>query len=468
MRRKIERKSGGFTLVEILVAITVLGIVIVPFMHSFVTASRTNAKAKTLQNATALGTSLMEEIKANSIEELAFEFNYPNKTTDSGSESRFDIIDAGTFESVEEVRADGDSYQPVLKYKKDASGADNRKYVTASVLYEDYQSGSSDEYEYLGQESGKYYFVMKGVKSGTGTYDALITMDANAYKTVDDKGYNDQTTPIIDSVDVLQDAFYVQSAGFDEEYAKKIYEESGSPKDILAESLLDGDLSNGELKRTITIDIEKSGNLTNVYVTYDYQTYNYKPGLYSTSSKKNLIYSNVESPGYELRSIYLCYIPNYASAVINSAVKDEIIVNNPFNVEAELFLIKQKQSSYNTYLYQMKDSKYYCEVSVREDVGNFNASSHKAALSVRTNLNENIYDSSAGLINKYSLTYSNLEMTQTATLKNAKNILDEKSLDGAEVKDRIYDVCVEVYEEGQADSNFSGSPIAVITGSKDN
>ena len=40
-------------------------------MHSFVTASHTNTKAKRLQNATSLASNLMEEVKANSIEELA-------------------------------------------------------------------------------------------------------------------------------------------------------------------------------------------------------------------------------------------------------------------------------------------------------------------------------------------------------------------------------------------------------------
>ena len=54
MKQIKERKNSGFTLVELLIAITILGIIVGPFMHSFVTASRTNAKAQQIQNATLL------------------------------------------------------------------------------------------------------------------------------------------------------------------------------------------------------------------------------------------------------------------------------------------------------------------------------------------------------------------------------------------------------------------------------
>lgn len=470
MRQNRERKNGGFTLVEILVAITVLGIIVVPFMHSFVTASRTNSKAKELQNATALGSNLMEEIKANTMEDLAFQFNYPTKNDDAGNavSSRFDIMDANSFSSVEEVRLDGEEYVPVLKYLKNAAGDDNRNLVTSSVIYEGYQPGSADEYQYIGQDSGKYYFVMKGAKSGTGTYDALITMDANAYKTVSKQGYNDQKTPVIDSVDVLQDAFYVQTGDMDEKYATELIKAHNKEGTVLADTLMDEDLSNGEIKRTITVNIENNGTITKVYALYTYTTYNFEGDTKSVSSNPILIYTNAESPGYDLRSIYLFYTPNYASNSTGSPVKDTIIVNNPNNVEAEIYLVKQKHSSFNTYQYEMKETTYYCEVYVKENAGNFNTSTHKAALSLRTNLLENIYDETAILINKYKLSYSNTENTQEALLTNAKRILDEKSLDGGRVKDRIYDVNVAIYKEGQADSDFSDDPIAEITGSKEN
>ena len=62
--RKDKRKQNkGFTLVEVLIAMTILAIIVAPLLHAFVTASRTNAKAKQLMKATTLAQNVMEELK---------------------------------------------------------------------------------------------------------------------------------------------------------------------------------------------------------------------------------------------------------------------------------------------------------------------------------------------------------------------------------------------------------------------
>ena len=465
MRQKTNKKNGGFTLVEILIAITILGIIVVPFMHSFVTASRTNAKSKKLQNATALASNLMEEIKANSIEDLAFQFNYPVR---GDGTTRFDIIDADAFMTdgvarAEEVLLKNGAYESPVKYNASL----DPKNVTASVLYEAYQTGDSEEYEYLGQASGKYYFMMKGVTSGTGTYDALVTMDATAYKTnslVESlKGHNDKVSPVIDSLDVRKDAFYVPDEDeLIEGAAVKIAEGTG----VDSTTLHDGNLTNGELKRTITITIEKEGSVTTVTRRLQWVVKN--GSLAGKTYDESLtFYSNAESPGYDLRSIYVFYTPNYASSAYGSSVADEFIINNPDNVDTELYIVKQKYSSFNTSEYKAKESAYYCKVFVNENVGSYTPSTHKAHIALRTNLVENIYDENVALYYKYDLTYNNMEGSQPNPT-SSRVMLDEKSLDAERVRDRIYEVTVAVYEEGQADEDFSGSPVAVITGSKDN
>ncbi|HOO27394.1 MAG TPA: type II secretion system protein [Lachnospiraceae bacterium] len=62
--------NRGFTLVELLVCIAILAIVFIPITKSFVTAARTNGNAQSLQNATSLAQSVMEEIKMKSIADL--------------------------------------------------------------------------------------------------------------------------------------------------------------------------------------------------------------------------------------------------------------------------------------------------------------------------------------------------------------------------------------------------------------
>ena len=43
--RKLN-KNAGFSLVELLIAVTILAIIVIPLLHMFVTTSRLNGKAK--------------------------------------------------------------------------------------------------------------------------------------------------------------------------------------------------------------------------------------------------------------------------------------------------------------------------------------------------------------------------------------------------------------------------------------
>ena len=444
MKQMKERNNKGFTLVELLIAITILGIIVGPFMHSFVTASRTNAKAQQIQNATLLATNIMEEVKANSIGDLAFQFNYPKR--DDGS-SRFDVMN--TYTSAYELTMKNGSLQNVTKYLENGS-ANNRDYVTSSVLYKDYQANTEDNYEFLGQSLGKYYFIMEGLRSGKTDYDALITLDSNGYKTVDDKGYNDQHTPVIESLDVLEDAFYVQSTDQDKECASQLAEKSG---------LVDYLTVMNAMKRTITIDIERDGALYRVYATYEY-----KYGSY-TETVRHLIYNNSESPDYGLKSVYLFYLPHYPSTT--SSVKDEIIINNNDNVQANVYIIKQRSSSISAAELLTRETTYKCNVTVKENVSSYNSSSHDAYIAVRTNLGTNLYHQNTKIDNQVTYGYKGANGALEIN-PYVKKMLDVNTLDGSKEKDRIYEVTVSIYKKGEAANKFTGTPVAKITGSKDN
>lgn len=444
MKQIKERKNSGFTLVELLIAITILGIIVGPFMHSFVTASRTNAKAQQIQNATLLATNLMEEVKSNTVGDLAFQFNYPKRDDNT---SRFDVMN--TYTSAYELTMKDGALQNVTKYLENGA-ANNRDYVTSSVLYKDYQTNLEDEYEFLGQSLGRYYFVMEGLKSGSTEYDALITLDSNGYKTVDDKGYNDQHTPVIESLDVLEDAFYVQDMNQDKECAEKLSEASGA-NDYLAVM--------NAMKRSITIDIEHDAELYRVYITYEY-TYGAEREVV-----RHLIYNNSESPTYGLKSVYLFYLPHYPSTISN--VKDNIVINNNDNVETNIYIIKQRSSSANAAELLTKETTYKCNVTVNENVASYNSSSHDAYVAIRTNLGTNLYNQTTAIDNQVTYGYKG-SGGSVETNMFVKKMLDVNSLDGSKEKDRIYEVTVAIYKRGEAANKFAGTPVAKITGSKDN
>ena len=71
--RKLKNDDRGVTLVEIIVSIAILAIIVLPFLNAFVTATKTNVKAKNEMNATHLATNIMEGIEKNSMKTLAYQ-----------------------------------------------------------------------------------------------------------------------------------------------------------------------------------------------------------------------------------------------------------------------------------------------------------------------------------------------------------------------------------------------------------
>ena len=66
-----QLNNAGFSLVELLIAMVVLAIIVVPLLHSFVTSARTNAKSRSTMHATAIAEDVMEMFEAHSLEEMA-------------------------------------------------------------------------------------------------------------------------------------------------------------------------------------------------------------------------------------------------------------------------------------------------------------------------------------------------------------------------------------------------------------
>ena len=64
---KIQKNNQGFSLLELLISVTILAIIVIPMMHSFVTSARTNAKAKKVMEATSAGQNVIEAVKADSL-----------------------------------------------------------------------------------------------------------------------------------------------------------------------------------------------------------------------------------------------------------------------------------------------------------------------------------------------------------------------------------------------------------------
>ena len=173
MRRALPGDSRGFSLIELLIAIAILGIVVVPLLHTFFTSAGTAAKSRKLGETTLVAQNVSELI-------------------DSTKMSQISALQVGSSLGSYSV-SDFSALDPV--YTTDQSG--NRVWKQ-----DDLHSGTATT-------AGKYIFTLNGIDGGK--YKAIVTLDAST-------DYYD-----INSMDVTQytpvGAVFDQTAGSDPDTA---------------------------------------------------------------------------------------------------------------------------------------------------------------------------------------------------------------------------------------------------------
>lgn len=131
---KAKDSNKGFTLVELIVCVGILVIATIPIAQSFARAQRVNAKAQSMQNATSLAESVMEEIKGTKMPDLMA--RYPSECTyDAPSDSytlsrssvasqqgeRFDVVANIVTATYKTSDGDGDGFDDEKATAEDAN-----------------------------------------------------------------------------------------------------------------------------------------------------------------------------------------------------------------------------------------------------------------------------------------------------------------------------------------------------------
>jgi len=285
-----RKQNKGFTLVEVLIAMTILGIIVVPLLHAFVTSANTNAKSKRIMDATGLAQNIMEELKTGSLEDLARQFN--------GAEG-------------EKVITLGD---------------DLTTYVEESQTYNGTERVSVDGEDFIGQPSGNYNFLMQNIPVGDSVYDAIIELKASVSKDL----------ASVYSMNQSDCGYYAQTENMDQRAAAE-FQIRNAAYVYEAVAQKNTDEFKKMMKRTITISIEEHM----VDVTYAYEIpRGYTADEDRTFQETTRIYHDLTGE-QRLKAVYLYYYPLYS----NRGDAESIVINNEKDLDVDVFLVKMDEET---------------------------------------------------------------------------------------------------------------------------
>lgn len=162
--------NKGFTLVELLVAIAVLALVVVPTLSVFVAATKSNSKARTELQATITANSVLESAKAFTIYSIDQQCN--TVYTDANA-SQFTLLAGTTTESFVSSAYGGEVGTVIF---------DSNDNVTIESV------GKRNASITFSERAEKYAYYISGIKQSNSTYDAVIIFDELDYQDVEIDG----------------------------------------------------------------------------------------------------------------------------------------------------------------------------------------------------------------------------------------------------------------------------------------
>ncbi len=446
MRKDVHINNKGLSLVELLIAVTILAIIVVPLLHAFVSSARINSKSKATQRITTIGQDIMEGLKAYSIEDLAYEFDYPTPGSCSSHPSGFQLISPTMLDSsnsrIMELAKSGPGYSQVNATSTPAQSI-IEKWTPPAVSYEFNTSKYSAH--------DPYYFAVTNIssqRSTAGSYkaDILITVDPRKYindadatalgvsgRNVSNNSAQHNSNPIADlySMDTTRDAFFLESGS----QVNDAYNQLRTMGAAIT--------SARDINKEITVTVDNEGANKKVVYTFKYKAGGHEV-IYPTNPTLNTMrYSSLEN-------VYLFYMPSYNTS------GDNITYTNNTGDEKVFTLVKRQILPEDGLVpaYSMGDfisldaaeKDYHCSVTINDSSGK---------TTFKTNVDTNL----ASLIKDPANTYGSEEILKPSTDMHNVHISypagTRLSVAGTKNEDRIFDVTIDIYEAGTIDAAIS-------------
>lgn len=341
----------------------------------------------------------------------------------------------------------------------------------------------------------------------------------------DDKK-NDFLAPNIEKLDTKENAFLIMEQNWDreavqsqmldrqQEYAVKRWEydkhvyESQTPTPTVPFEDLYGEKPAGlfydevwsHTKRKLVVSVSEDKGVVKAIAHYYLDASEYSDGtkygsmdLYKSdpNGQTDMDFSKLESlpitffsteVGKSLKNIYIFYYPNYD--VLDEGILDSIVFENKQNLPINLYVVKQQivrqvGDREVTVPSRQEEERYKMSMTILEtpSLNNHNnwfvnSGLFKANTVFLTNLNQDISTSNVdnrAQLRQMTLRFSDANTNRSLLGSGAEKILRLNGLDDKELKDRIYEIKVEVYKAGASEKNYEGvKPIVTWESSKDN
>lgn len=466
-RRKLN-KDAGFSLLELLIAVVILAIIVIPLLNLFLSSNRLNIKSRQTLRATTLAQDIMEGLKAYDIEELKTQFNTPA--------DGFYVIDDNLIKG---------AIAEETNMEVDGSG---------------------------NPEPGIYYFSLRDVSMQGSKFDALVKVDARGYmegSTAHDNLFNNSSMADARSIDKKNGTF-VETDKIRKAMLSSVWPEDPDTnvvKDaLMADGITKADFDKINFKnqdtlftsisRTLTVYLEENGTDENgkpkidMSVTDEYD-FGYNGVVFNTKGNMDsLVWVEKQACGVvsgDKININIFYYPLYGK---NTDIPDEIIIKNNTNAELNLLIAKQMPSDImnasNPEVLtdaQLMAAEMDYEVDVK--IKNGSSDMDKKKFTLKTNLGLNLVGEKylagesdpakrdVNVPNQLSVNGKIMDLSGTSqmniyTLDGVRSPMGTAPADG-DVTELIYDVEVSVYKEGAADKDFPDEErMIVIEGSKNN
>ena len=458
--RKSIKNNKGFSLVEMLVALTILVAVIAPLTKILISSSKVNQKTQRVMSATEIAQNMFEGVSSKRVEDAMIELAALSISDKVELDKPLSVIPAGmTYDKIGVMHiasTDPATGDPVWVKSAANMGSGYLKSVTLNPSTNAYRCKGFKEEPTVAELAsadmkGKCKFYIQGLKQADTYYDLVIKFDASTFKSdygttlgESDPMYSMEKTdyvyiPTISDINSAYDGMSMEGSLALENIISSEFR--GSQIVGLSESEILKDL-----KRTYTIDIKNIGTPATPQVVAEKSVY------YEYTKKTSTVYSSpVEcifdssTYGATPRNLYIYYTPNYNSTGTDTAALDQFVINNPDSYDVNVYLIRMQQGTDATGLGNVtdvdKENNYTATVVINEN--------EKDVLNTKicTNLNENILKADT-LSNHKNRERTGNKITYKATglsPTQVKDRLDVKALDAQKEEARVYDVTIDVY-----------------------